>query len=344
MSSHRVVWHFRTGAFDIRAEALGRTWRFRREGRELALSLPSAPDSFGSYVDALSVTSWESGEREDALKEGRAIVAAVTVIEVSIDVDVAISSPEPSSKEIKLGQETVHAAFPVALSVVSDLISWLRVDTGRYWLASSHEAPEVLRGDLVESDSGRRVRNIGFIPALHVTGFGFDGLSSAELDHIAARIRGRDVPETAELLLADARETLIGPSVEADWQTTRRDIRRAILLAAIASEVKIKSVLREKTSPEKRDLVEIVLKNLREVQVAVGQLPHETMKAAIGRSLHEEAEALFRDVNKLFHHRNNIAHRGEPPSLDEARQDLQAAIDLFSWLDSLPGPGDRRTT
>jgi hypothetical protein len=109
--------------------------------------------------------------------------------------------------------------------------------------------------------------------------------------------------------------------------------------------VKIKATLVDKTPAGKRGLVEIILKNIREVQVAVGALPHKTMKAAVGRSLHEDNRTLFEAVNKLFRDRNNIAHRGEPPTLDDARANVQAAVDLFAWLDSLPSrPGEKATS
>lgn len=60
----------------------------------------------------------------------------------------------------------------------------------------------------------------------------------------------------------------------------RRDVRRAILLAAIAAEVKIKTTLAGKTPGEKRPLVDIILGSFREVEVAVAELPHKTIKAA----------------------------------------------------------------
>lgn len=55
---------------------------------------------------------------------------------------------------------------------------------------------------------------------------------------------------------------------------------------------------------------------------------------------------MFKAVNQLFDDRNTIAHsRGEPPTLEDARGDLQAAVDLFAWLDSLPSPpGEKPTT
>jgi hypothetical protein len=149
--------------------------------------------------------------------------------------------------------------------------------------------------------------------------------------------------------LARRRCSLLTPtkrSVVAPWNRTGRasiGTRRAILLAAIAAEVKIKATLELKTPPDRKPLVDIILKSFREVEVAIGELPHKTMKAAVGRSLHEDDPQLFTAVKLLFTHRNHVAHRGEPPELKDARADVVAAAKLFDWLDSLPdsGPGDQ---
>jgi hypothetical protein len=337
MSSHRAVFHFGIAAVDVSGDALGRRWEFERDGARVVLSLPSAPDSFGSHVTALIVAAW-NGDRETAVDENRVRVAAVTAFEVAVDVDAAVSSTDPGESEIDLGQAALDAAFPVALSVATDFISWLRVHAERFRLGASHEPPEVLDGFLTETSSERRVRNISFSPRVHIVGFRLAGLTVEVLDEVADLLKVGAVVGDAELLLADAREALASPGVEQEWEATRRDVRRAILLAAIASEVKIKGTLLEKTPDDRRSLVEIILKNFRVVEVAVGDLPHKTMKAAIGRSLHEDNPALFDAVKKLFTDRNAIAHRGEPPELPQARRDVQAAVDLFAWLDTLPAP------
>jgi hypothetical protein len=126
--------------------------------------------------------------------------------------------------------------------------------------------------------------------------------------------------------------------VQSQRAASRRDVRRAVLLAAIASEVKIKDTLRQKTPDHRRELAEVTLKNWREVDIAIAELPHKPMKGAIGRSLHEDDPDLFAAVRALFTRRNAIAHRGEAPTLAEARDSVGAAVGLSAWLDSLPAP------
>jgi hypothetical protein len=143
-------------------------------------------------------------------------------------------------------------------------------------------------------------------------------------------------------LLADARETLGGTGWESALAAARRDVRRAVLLAAIASEVKIKDTLREKTPSHQKDLVDVILKGWREVDIAIAQLPHKAMRAAVGRSLHKDDPRLFDAVEKLFTLRNRIAHDGVEPTLSQAREAVTAAVQLSAWLDGLPDPGAGR--
>lgn len=347
MGSCRAVFHFRPSGFDLAAEAFGRSWDIERDGGRATLSLPASPDSFRRPKDAMSIAKYR-GDNETAWDEGRVLVAAVLAFQIEVDVGFEPSTtdldPDEHRDEIERGQAALDEAFPIALSLANDFISWLRVNTGRYWLGPSHEAPEVIDGDLIETASRRRVRNVGFNPVLHITGVGAEGLTVGELDQVAERLAAEEAPGTAEVLLSDAQEALTGPGVEQDWQTVRRDIRRAILLGGIACELKIKSTLLDKTPPDKGGLVDIILKNYREIEIAIGELPHKTMKAAVGRSLHEDDPTLFGAVKKLFTARNNVAHRGEPPTLDDARGHLQAAVDLFAWLESLPSPPAERAT
>ena len=116
------------------------------------------------------------------------------------------------------------------------------------------------------------------------------------------------------------------------------DGRRAVLLAAIAAEVRIRDALREKTPASREELVEVILKNYREIDIAIGQLPHKVMKAAVGRSLQEDDSELFGRVQALFQLRNEVAHWGIEPTKEKARDAVLAANALAMWLDELPQP------
>jgi hypothetical protein len=160
---------------------------------------------------------------------------------------------------------------------------------------------------------------------------------------VESSVSSQDPPEAdksdGQKALEEAFEiALAGSGVQSQRAASRRDVWRAVLLAAIASEVKIKDTLRQKTPDHRRELAEVTLKNWREVDIAIAELPHKPMKGAIGRSLHEDDPDLFAAVRALFTRRNAIAHRGEAPTLAEARDSVGAAVGLSAWLDSLPAP------
>jgi hypothetical protein len=158
------------------------------------------------------------------------------------------------------------------------------------------------------------------------------GLSTDQLDGIMQQSTTGS-PDTPELLLADARLALAAPSVEADWRSANRDVRRAVLLAAIASEVKIKTTLVGKATAPARSAAQ---RDADDRRIATADLVHKPMKVALGRSLHEEQAVLFKAVSELFQARNKVAHRGVELNVEDARTYTQTAVDLFTWLESVP--------
>jgi hypothetical protein len=80
----------------------------------------------------------------------------------------------------------------------------------------------------------------------------------------------------------------------------------------------------------------VILDNPRDVTIATGQLLDKPMKAAVGVSLRDEDKGLFVAVTEtLFPLRNRIAHRGHPPTLDEAQTAFSIVERLFVWLGAL---------
>jgi hypothetical protein len=134
-------------------------------------------------------------------------------------------------------------------------------------------------------------------------------------------------PPIAEVLLADARALPAVPGVV--------DPLRDLLFYAIALEVKVKTRLRELASPDNLGLVEAVIANPREVTQSPPQLLHTTCLALTGRSLSQEDNRLFKDVERLFKHRNAVAHRGKLPASDRASDYEETTRRVFDWLDGL---------
>jgi hypothetical protein len=340
VSDYQAVFLFQTGGPWILGEVLGKEWTLERDARCVTLRIPAHPDDFAPVQGAVRIGIRTGEDEEKAFEDGRVIAGNVGLIRVAVDVDPVLSSDDPPEEELEAAQKVLDDAFPTALAVVSEFLDWVRIRAGQYWIGASHEYPEVLNGELRNLTSGKRVRNINFAPVIHLTAFREDTALSLEVaDEIGQLVAAATEVPTAETLLADAREALRPSGAAQDWQVERRDIRRAILLAAIASETKIKGTLLAKVPAGKRALVEIIVGSFREIEVAIGELPHKTMKAAVGRSLHEDDPNLFAAVKNLFKDRNDIAHGREPAPLAQARLDVKAAVDVFAWLDALPDPG-----
>jgi hypothetical protein len=157
------------------------------------------------------------------------------------------------------------------------------------------------------------------------------------MERILAATGTGEGPPLAEVLLADARAVVAGPTVSQDWMSEKRDTARVVLLAAVACEVKVKATLLEKSPAQFEELLNVILENPREVSVAAGQLVDKPMKAALGVSLRGADKQLFKSVSDdLFPRRNKVAHGGYQPTIEEARAAVATATRLFAGLDGLP--------
>lgn len=125
----------------------------------------------------------------------------------------------------------------------------------------------------------------------------------------------------ADTLLADARAVY--------WPAECRapDHPRAVLLAAIAAEVRVKAALLELASPEHDALVRVVIYNPRDITQSVPQLLHKTLDAITGRSLHRGAQGALKS--------NRVAHDAYLPTAEEGRDAVRYPRLLFDWLDEL---------
>jgi hypothetical protein len=346
MGQHLAVFHFATGDLWVRGEVLGESWWLERGGFGMLVSLPSGLEDFGlaeprgqeNFGSFNPLLGDDSLIRIGVQHGERVVAASISAFQIAVLVESTVSSEDPREADKSDGQRALNEAFEVAVAVAQEFLEWLRVQADQYWLAASHEPPQTMgTADLLDVESGRRVPNIGYDHSLVLYSHSEeDALSREGLRDVVDRLRGGQKARSSDLLLADARDTLAGTGAEGALAASRRDVRRAVLLAAIASEVKIKGTMREKSPPQRRDLVDVILKGWREVDIAIADLPHKAMKAAVGRSLHEDDSELFASVKALFTLRNRIAHYGAEPTLEQAREAVTAAVRLSSWLDALP--------
>lgn len=135
-------------------------------------------------------------------------------------------------------------------------------------------------------------------------------------------------PGLAETLFSDARFALQPPIP---------DFRQAVLLAAIACEVKVKDVLVSMASPDQRPVLNLLLENPRDWSMGAASLFDKAMEAVCSRLLRKEDPALYKDVDLLYQNRNKIAHRGGTGLLtdDVLRGHVVSAGQAFAWLDGI---------
>ena len=125
-----------------------------------------------------------------------------------------------------------------------------------------------------------------------------------DLDEISRLCVEHGTPSLAELLLAEGRHYI--------WKPERLAPDRAILMAAIACELAVKTALGELADPDDLVWVDLILDNPRDISVAAVNLWNKAMKAATGHSLSVENGALLQKrLETLISKRNGIVHRDD---------------------------------
>jgi hypothetical protein len=81
----------------------------------------------------------------------------------------------------------------------------------------------------------------------------------------------------------------------------------------------------------------LLIESPRDFSLAAAALFNNGMAAVAGAPLSSTDPRLAKAVSALFTIRNKVAHQGYELQKDEARPLVQAAIDVFPWLDSLRG-------
>jgi len=151
-------------------------------------------------------------------------------------------------------------------------------------------------------------------------------VNSNVLDMYVANVCSGKSVELPKELLSDAKYLA--------WIRDPKDLRIAVLTAAIACEAKIKKDLVENAKSEKEQLlVDVILKNPRDVTVAVAQLFDRPAQAILGRSMKTDRKTLFDATRRLFETRNAIAHGKAKPTDGAMLEAVRTATEIFGWLE-----------
>ena len=334
-----AVFPFDGHGLSVRGSALGRRIEFDSDDGCITIALPGLEHVRRGLDDtrALPDQWWKRARlTHGRVDDDEVNAASVERFEVRVQV-----VPEPG----QLPTDFVKHAFPLAAAAAEHFLAWIRASVGQFWLPPWHEGPDLAAyGELVVAGTYEEVAPEARWQTPHRSiGIRLEAAASAQdVDDALQRAATGGEPEVADLLLADARMVLSPFGSSQASKIERRDTARAVLVAAIAAEVKIKETLVEKTRHEFHELLDLILDNPRDITIAAGQLLDKPMKAALGVSLREQDRPLFKDVTErtstkwgLFPLRNRVAHYGYRPTLAEAQKAVDGAQRLFAWLDSL---------
>ena len=338
MALLRSEFHFELNNLLVEKSALGATIDFQRAGYRIQIYLPSED---GGFPDPEESTLKVFGDQA-GIKDGGPI-RTVLVIRVAVWGDgpvgaVNFEHPEDDGSvegAIEEGINFLERTFYAAEAATADLIDWMRIH-GQPWLALHGEKPRSIDWSSLFDETVGRPLPVAFrgavlprFPAASAIGRNLFSSMSKLLDE-----NGQTLP-IAETLLADSHHFLASQPP---------DLSRAVLLAAIASEVKVKEVLRLRSSPQVLPVLDLLLENPRDWSMAAAALFDKAMLAVTGTSLRTSHRVLFNGISDLFAIRNRIAHRGEKPSEEAAKKAIVAATQTFAWLNGLPIDGGSEQT
>jgi hypothetical protein len=259
-------------------------------------------------------------------------LVSVSRLRVEVDLDDAECSADAVTGRAQDFDSHVGAAIAMARDVadraVALFVDWVRVAHRQHWLGIGGEAPvHVGRDDIRDVDAMRR---LAIPPAASMSMRIVEtdvGLDLTMLPDIARRVSDGYRPPLAEALLADAGFAIQGKPP---------DSARALLGAAVACEVKVKTFLRTHASSEQEGLLELLLSNPRDWSLAAAALLDKPLQVLTGARFREhDGGDLRKRITKLFERRNQLAHLGRLPPDQEAQEALKSARELFEWLDSI---------
>ena len=308
-------------------ELLGLAIDLSRDHADVRISLPERPTDFQPSPGAKEVEPTPALYQANTFADptGPAVAVAVRLfcISVTYDADVPDRQPDPAPDSFFHGlEETAIRGLEIAQRTAHDFLRWLRVSCQQEWLGISEEAPaQYGRAGILNADTGEPLMGLG--PTVEATWRSAKlALTESDWSAIARAVSAQEQPPVAESLLADARHMLLGSEVQ--------DAQRAVLVSAMACEIKAKRTVRSLATPDQYELLELVVKRMSAPDLVDKPL------TALGRStLRSDDSELSTALQQLNALRNGIAHAGIAVTHEEAQAKLRTAERLFEWLDHL---------
>jgi len=302
------------GGIHVSSDLMGTVWPLRIDGFDLRLRIPMRGET-GS-AGTIAIDGWAGTEEDPTAVD-------VNLVEIRAEVD-------SESLPLGVGQDWRQDLDEAAKAAVRRLRAWARLEQSWIGLVDAPVTRPSLTS-LRNLDAGTVEPGHGGVIEMNAIVVGGPELTRTTFERIAEA-----EPPTPDSFLSDALYLGI-------WRRPP-DPQRAILIGAIACEVKAKRTLTDLAKPETRPLLEMMLDNPRSFPQAAIELFDRVPLAMFKRSLRTENLGLYKRVRNLFELRNDVAHEASPLSIDKAQDRLRAAREAFIWLDSLATPaGDSPT-
>jgi hypothetical protein len=335
-----AVYQFRVDGLLISPELIDARTTLTFESHNMAFAIPSAAD-VSNDPDEHNVKLPDVIGLRPQGHDFLLHAFSVPVIRVEVEVDNERLS-ESDDARIAILRDNLELARRFAESYVA----LARTRLGQYWLGASAERLRLWglsklrdsQGRTVPLDDGRNGASPLELDVRHEherTVADVEHLSELSLvtwqrhAFLLKDVIDEAVPALPEVFLSDARYAAL--------RVGGSDLRQAVLLAAVACETKVKTVITTLATEEKQSLVTLLLENPRDWSMSAVSLFDKGLKAICGRSLREEDKNLYKQIDMLFQDRNKIAHRGSAgiSSPEALRGYVAAATAAFNWLDEL---------
>jgi hypothetical protein len=306
-----AILHIGAGDLHVRRDLLGSILETEHAGKKVRVELPGSNGRFRVHPSPLQAVRGSRGRQGDP-----AALSIVQLVQVQVNLGRGLGKEGSGNAEYVLLEE----AAPIAQAVVRPLLEWARTRDRQPWLPPSHIRPPIIGPAWLTTTKGEMTHGYP-LERKDVVMLEESKLPSGAITQASTE---EEIPP-AESLLAEARWAV--------WPHQDPDTKRAVLLAAIALEVKTPRTLLEAARGTTETVLQAIYSRAPDVPMSVVIQLNAIAEAVIGQGLKEHDGKLNKRIRALFTCRNDVAHRGVTPSLKQALDGVAAVEEVVSWLD-----------
>lgn len=304
---------------------------FESNGETILIRFPDEQQEFTARAwetDLLPTPSafLVSGVYDEPEWDSQTIAVRIVMITVAFEADLPPDAPlDPFEGHFGATlQQAYERGRSAAEAAMKHFLEWVRALSRQPWLGLVADAPRQYgRGGIYYADSGEDIAGVG--PATSRTFISSRlRIDESRLNEVMAGVRSGLVVPTSQALLADAWHLTDG--------TNQPDRNRAIILSAMACEIKAQEHLRAAANAHNEKVVHLLLHK----GSTLHYLLNDVMRAVRGTTIKESEAVLWKHVQALSANRNSMVHEGtlnlkEPLQLGAP----DIAQQVFDWLNRL---------